>query len=244
MTTVLKQLFKEKGLTYRQIAARLDMSEANVKRIFATQSFTLERLESMCHLLNLSLADLFALTDKNRQRISQLTEQQELELVSDTKLFLVAVCVRDHWRFEEITATYQIETLECVRLMARLDRLKMIQLLPNNDYKLLVAQDFRWRANGPLEQFISREVIHQFLASRFSEPECFRFYFRGSFSSSSINLLQRKLQQLTKEAAWLKEEDAKLPLTERQPMGLLMAMRPWELSSFKQLRRHSKPSDL
>jgi len=237
ISNTLKKLLRQQNVTYKDIAHHLSMSEANVKRIFSTQSFSLERLEQMCAIINFSLSDLFLIAEKQSEQLTQLTIEQEQELVADTKLFLVAVCIRDSWSFDEIIKHYQITEFECIRLMAKLDKLKILQLLPNNDYKLLIAQDFRWIVNGPLERYITKEVISQFITASFSESNSFRFYLRGTYSQSSIDIINRKLNQLTKEVALLNQEDAILPLENRKHMGLLMAMRPWELTSFAQLRK-------
>ena len=69
----------------------------------------------------------------------------------------------------------------------------------------------------------------------------FRFYLRGRYSQTSIDIIQRKLNQLTKEAAALNLEDSDLPLNKRQHIGLLMAMRPWEPSLFEDMRRIEQP---
>ncbi|MGJ8693078.1 MAG: helix-turn-helix domain-containing protein [Thalassotalea sp.] len=237
ISQTLKQVLKQHRITYKYIAEQLAMSEANIKRIFSSNSFTLERLEQICQLIPINLSDLFQLLAAQQEKISQLTEQQEKELVGDTKLFLVAVCIRDSWNFQEIISHYQISEHELIRLLARLDKLKIIQLLPGNEYKLLIAQNFRWLANGPLERYMANEVISQFMVSRFNEENSFRFYLRGTYSQSSIDMITRKLNQLTNEAAQLNQEDAKLPLASRQHMGLLVAMRPWELSCFAELRK-------
>ncbi|MEO9943638.1 helix-turn-helix transcriptional regulator [Paraglaciecola sp.] len=233
----LKSLLRQQHITYKDIAARLDMSEANIKRIFSTQSFTLQRLEQICDVLNMTMADLFALTQKQVQQISQLTVEQESELLADPKLLLIAVCVRDAWKFDEIVNYYDIDKLECIRLLARLDKLKIIDLLPNNHFKSLIAQDFRWIPGGPLERFMEQEVLVKFMAPKQNEQWLFRFYLRGRYSQSSIDIIQRKLNQLTKEAAALNLEDSDLPLNKRQHIGLLMAMRPWEPSLFENMRR-------
>lgn len=233
----LKQLLRQRQITYKDLAGHLDMSEANIKRIFSTHSFTLEKLEKICHLLELNLTDLFALTEKQSEQLTQLTVEQEKELLSDPKLLLVAVCVRDAWTFDEIVAHYQIDQFECTRLMARLDKLKVIDMLPNNQYKLLIAQDFRWIPAGPLEQFMEQEVMVKFMAPKQEEQWTFRFYLRGRYSQTSVDIIQRKLNQLTKEAADLNQEDSSLPLAQRKHMGLLMAMRPWEPSLFEKMRR-------
>lgn len=237
ISTTLKTLLRQHQVTYKDIAQHLGMSEANIKRIFSTQSFSLSRLEDICKLINISLSDLFLIAEKQQEHISQLTVEQEKELMADTKLFLVAVCVRDSWRFAEIIDHYDISEHECIQLMAKLDKLKMIQLLPNNEYKLLVAQDFRWIPDGPLEQNIASEIFGEFMNARFKSENSFRFYLRGTYSQSSIDIIQRKLKQLTKEAALLNQEDAQLPLESRQHIGMLVAMRPWEFNQFARLRR-------
>lgn len=238
VSQVLKRLLRQHRITYKKIADSLEMSEANIKRIFSTNSFSLERLEQICQLIPIELSDLFQMLEKQQEKISHLTEEQEKELVNDTKLFLTAVCVRDGWTFDDMLSHYQFDEFELIRLLARLDKLKFIQLLPGNEYKLLIAQNFRWRTNGPLERYMASEVISQFMQSRFNEENSFRFYLRGSYSQSSIDILQRKLNQLTNEAAQLNQEDAKLPLLNRQHIGLLVAMRPWELSCFADLRKN------
>lgn len=235
----LKQLLKQKKLTYRVLAEQLGESEANIKRIFSTSSFSLDKLERICHLLEIRLSDLFLLADQQMQKITQLTKEQEKELVDNPRLFLVAVCVRDGWTFEDIIEQYDMDQFECIQHMARLDKLNMIQLLPENRYKLLIAQDFRWIKNGPLEHFIEKDVLSKFMASSFSEEESFRFYLRGSYSQASIEVIRRKLSQLTKEVAELNHVDSKLPINKRKHLGLLLAMRPWEFSLFEAMRRRS-----
>lgn len=237
ISTTLKQLLRQHKVTYRMIADELGMSEANIKRVFATHNFSLERLEQICNIINLTLSDLFTLSEKQQQQLTELTLEQEQELIDNPKLLLVAVCVRDYWQFDDIISHYDIDMHECIRLMAKLDKIKLIQLLPNNNYKLLIAQDFRWIKHGPLERFMEKEVLNRFMASSFDGDDCFRFYLRGRYSHSSIDIIQRKLNQLTKEAAQLNIEDSELPLEKRKHIGMLFAMRPWEPSLFEQFRR-------
>ena len=237
ISTTLKSLLKQHQLTYKEVAQKLSMSEANIKRIFSTNNFTLERLEEICDLLQMNLSDLFLITEQHTEKLTQLTEEQELQLLADPKLLLVAVCVRDAWTFEELIEHYDIDQFECTRLLAKLDKLNIISLLPNNYYKLLVAQDFRWIPKGPLERFMEQEVMVKFMAPKKDEKWNFRLYIRGRYSQSSIDIIERKLNQLTKEASELNQEDASLPLSKRQHMGILMAMRPWEPSLFEKMRR-------
>ena len=237
VTQRLKQLLKEQGMTYKSLSEQLQLSEASIKRCFSQQSFTLERLEQVCEALGLTLSDVFIQVAQTQPRVSQLSQAQERELLENPRLLLAAVCVRDGWQFNEIIDYYDISEPEAVRLMVKLDRLKLIEFLPGNRYRLLIAQDFRWIPGGPLERFMEQEVMVKFMAPKKNEPWAFRFYLRGRYSASSVEIIQRRLNQLTREAAELNEEDARLPISERTHMGLLMAMRRWEPSLFEAMRR-------
>jgi DNA-binding Xre family transcriptional regulator len=233
----LKQALKHHGLTYAMVARRLAMSEANVKRMFATRRFTLERLEQICQLLELELTDLVQMYDESRQRITQLTEAQEKELVGDEKLLLVAVSVRNRLGFEDIVRNYALSETECIRCLARLDKLKIIDLLPGNRIKLRIDEDFRWLPDGPIDRFFEKQIKNQFLKSRFTGPHEQRLFLFGLLGDASVQVLKNKLQALSKEVADLHRQDALLPLEQRHNIGLMLAMRPWELGVFEPLMR-------
>lgn len=229
----LKQALKGAGYTYQDVSQHLGMSEANVKRLFATQRVTLQRLEQICALMQFELSDLFALYDESRQRISSLTLEQEKELVSDVKLLLVAVSVRNHLSFEDIITHYQISEAECIRCLARLDRLKIIDLLPNNRIKLLIDEYFNWLPHGPIERFFQQQIQTQFLKSNFSKERELRLFEFGLLGDSSTQVMINKLKALTVEFTDLHRQDLNLPLDKRFNQGLLVAIRPWDLEVFK-----------
>jgi len=233
----LKQALRSHRLTYAEVAQRLGMSEANVKRMFAAKRFTLERLEDICRLMQMELTDLFQLYDESRQRITQLTEEQEHELVTDAKLLLVAVSVRNHLGFEDIVKNYRISETECIRCLAKLDKLKIIDLLPNNRIKLRIDEDFRWLPNGPIDRFFEKQIKNQFVKSTFGGEQAQRLFLFGLLSDSSVQMLMRKIQSLAKEFTELHRQDAGLPLEKRHSIGFLLAMRPWELEVFEPLLR-------
>lgn len=237
----LKQALKNQRVTYSDVAEKLDMSEANVKRMFATKRFTLERLEDVCRLIQLELSDLFQLYEESRKRITTLTKQQEKELISDTKLLLVAVSVRNRLTFEDIVSNYDISNTECIRHLAKLDKLKIIDLLPNNRIRLRIDEHFHWLPDGPIERFYEKQIQNQFLKSTFSgELDQRRFLF-GLLSDASTQIMHNKIRLLAKEFAELHRHDADLSLEKRHNIGFMLALRPWDLDVFVPLQKnHNK----
>lgn len=232
LINTLKRALKHNAMTYADVARNLDMSEANVKRMFASGRFTLERIEDICQIIGLELGDLFQLYEESRKRITTLSVQQEKELVGDTRLLLVAVCVRNRLSFDEIINHYQITETECIRYLARLDKLKIIDLLPGNRFKLRIDEHFHWLANGPIERFYEKQIQSQFLKATFNGENEERLFLFGLLGDSSTQIIINKMKMLEKEFAELHRHDANLPLNKRHNIGCILAMRPWDLDVF------------
>jgi DNA-binding Xre family transcriptional regulator len=77
----LKQELRKRRINYRQVADALELSETSVKRLFSDEAFSLKRLEKVCELLSLDISDLVHLMEKNIELTTQLSLQQEQELV-------------------------------------------------------------------------------------------------------------------------------------------------------------------
>jgi DNA-binding Xre family transcriptional regulator len=77
----LKLELRRQRITYKQVAQTLELSEASVKRLFAGRFFTLERLERICQLLNMSFSDLVRQAEKKVALTNELTLEQEREIV-------------------------------------------------------------------------------------------------------------------------------------------------------------------
>ena len=152
LTQALKRVLKSAGLTYADAAEHLGLSEASVKRLFKERSFSVERMEQLCEMAGADLMQLVRSVDDQRTQMLELSEEQETELAQDLPLFVAAICVLNRYRFEDVLADYQIDRHDLQQLFARLDRIGIIELLPNNRYRLRVSRGFQWRANGPIER--------------------------------------------------------------------------------------------
>jgi transcriptional regulator with XRE-family HTH domain len=240
VTALLKTLRRElkaQGFTYADIAVQLRLSESSIKRMFSESKLSLERLDALCQVAGLEISDLTQKMSEERNRIDMLTEKQEREVADDSKLLLVAICVLNLWTFKEIIQAYELTEHECVQLLAKLDRLKVIELLPLNRFRLSVANDFRWIPNGPIQRFFRTEVQPDFMKSTFSGPGEKMVFRNGMLSRGSNATMMKKVEKLVAEFKELHDEDAGLPLKERFGSSVLVAMRPWELEHFRKLRR-------
>jgi len=237
----LKQELRKQGITYKQVAKTLKLSEASVKRLFSERSFTLTRLGQVCAVLNLEIADLVHQMEKNIDLTAQLSIEQEKELVADIKLLLMAHFLMSKFTFQDIIRIYDISETEGIKLLAKLDRMKIIELQPGNRVKLMIAKNFELIPNGPIQRFYEQKVQSEFFDSTFSGPGEFRVFVSGMLSRPANAELIKKVKHLAFDAHELKSESESMPLEERFGCSLIMAIRPWEVKLFDQLRR--VPSD-
>ena len=240
LIATLKRQLKRQGMNYRDVAAALNLSEASVKRTFASGRFTLDRLVEVGNLLGFSLAELAQQASTEAPRLSTLTQLQEKELVSDNKLLLVAVCALTHWTQADMVSAYRLSQADCISRLVRLDRLRLIDLLPNNRIRIVVARDFDWLPGGPIQQFFLKHGQADFLASGFGAPKDALAFAHGMLTNASVTEVQAELRKLRKKFAELHQEDLAAPMDRRRGTALLLALRDWELPGFAALRRSTE----
>jgi transcriptional regulator with XRE-family HTH domain len=232
LVATLKRQLKAKGKTYADVAKVLDLSEASVKRLFSEQNFTLQRLDSLCQMLNLDLVQLIQQMEKEQRKISSLTLEQEEEIASDLGLILVAICCLNSYTFEQILEQFKIEETALIRMLAKLDRLKFIELLPKNRIKLLVSRNFTWNPDGPIQRFFLEKVQQDFFHSRFNRETEQLVVVNGLLSLPKNKLIQEKMQKLAQEFNELVHDDAHLPMSRKFGTTLVVAIRQWKYSVF------------
>ena len=237
LINTLKKALKGHGLTYADIAKKINMSEASIKRMFSEKNFSLKRLEELCQCMDLEISDLLSLMKEDEQNISQLSEAQEKEIVNDLTLLLVTVCVLNRWSLNDIMSHYKISETEGIQYLAKLDRLKIIELLPKNKIKLLVASNFNWIENGPIQQFFQSKVEKDFFNTRFKKSNERLFVINGMLAENSNAVFQKKMEKLVKEFNDLNDSDAGLSIDDRHGTTVVMAVRQWEYGLFEHMRK-------
>lgn len=238
LVDMLKKILRERKITYSEVASHLDLSEANVKRMFSKRHFTLSRLEEVCTLANIDLGFLMARMIDDSAFIQELPLDTEKTLVGNIKLLIIAQLLINRWEISDITDTYDFEDLEVTRLLAQLDRLGIIELLPGNRVRNLVSRDFKWIHNGPAYKFFEKHVANEFFQSKF-DPKSgeLLIFIAGRLSKANNAHMHQNMRRLAKDFDELCKEDSKLTVEETYGTGFVLALRPWEMSVFAEHRR-------
>jgi transcriptional regulator with XRE-family HTH domain len=232
----IKSTLRVRGLTYRELARLLEVSEPTVKRDLSKGRFSLRRLDQICTVLDLTLADLMQLPEEH-DLVTQLTEAQELALVSQPRYLVATYLLVNDWRFREITEAFRMDENELIEILLHLDRLRIIEYRPPHRVRKLTARNFTWRKDGPVHGFFVSRFVPEFFQSAFDGGgDAFRFV-GGTLSPGSLSRFKAALERLAVEFEELARNDARLPLAQRDGCSAILAVRSWEFSEFTRLRR-------
>ena len=237
LTDALKRLLRSQGLTYRELASRLKMSEAAVKRMFSLRAMSLQRLEQICDVLDVGLSDLAAEAAKARESMAELTEAQERALVAEPALLLALFLSINRWKQEDVLTQFQFTEPQWVTLLVKLDRLGIIELLPGNRARSLTARNFRWRRDGPMERYFRTALATDYFADPFDGEQDALYLLSGSVSLDGARLMRQRLEEVVREFDALLVRDASVPAQDRVGVSLVLAQKPWLLQRFQGYRR-------
>jgi len=233
----LKSQLKIQRLTYRDLAHELELSESAVKQMFASGNMTLNRLDKICEILGFDLGALVQMTDDAGKQLQSLSIEQEAELVGDAKLLLVTYCIVNLWTFTEILERYELTEAEGIRYLARLDRMKLIELLPGNRVRPLISRNFNWQLNGPIESYFQKEVQGPFFHSDFTEQGCMRLVKNGDISVVGRQQILDRMHSLGQLFDDTARDEKTLQFEQRQGTTMVLAIRNWAFPAFAALEK-------
>jgi transcriptional regulator with XRE-family HTH domain len=232
----IKAMLRVRGLTYSDLARLIGVSHATVKRDLSRGSFSLARLDQICAALGVTLTDLMQPAE-GMDLVTELSEAQELALITQPKVLVVTYLLVNDWKFGDIVDAFRMGENELIDILLRLDRLKIVEYRPPHRVRKLTARNFSWRKDGPVHGFFLTRFVPEFFQSDFDGVgDAFRFV-GGMLSVSSLFRFKAALERLAVEFEELARGDARLPLAEREGCSAILAVRSWEFSEFTRLRR-------
>lgn len=237
LVATIKRELKAQALTYKDVGRALKLSEASVKRVFASERFTVTRLAQVSQLLGFTLAELLRESTSSLPPLDILTREQETQLVADDSLLLVAVCSLNHWTLTDITNIYALTKTEVVKQLRILDRMGIIELLPGDRIRRRAKRDFDWIPDGPIRTYFSKQGLPDFLKGPFANDDESLDFAHGMLTPAAQAELKLELRRLRTKLVSLHEQSIPAALTQKDGVGLLLALKRWEPLAFRRLRR-------
>ena len=132
----------------------------------------------------------------------------------------------NYWPFKDMIRYLTIPREECAALLKELERMGLIEMNDKFNYRLLLARDFSWINNGPIVQFVKGMSIDYFDHS-FDSPGDFIKLVNVRVSPYIRGVLKGKLEEVIQQYVDQVALDAHLPLDERPPLSICVAVRSW-----------------
>jgi transcriptional regulator with XRE-family HTH domain len=232
LVSALKRCLKIKGVTYKNLALSMNLSESSVKRLFASNNLSLQRFEQVCEVIGLSIFEVgkLAREEDGVEDPHTLSPEQEKALADDVKLLIGFHLILNGWDFDRINDAFDWSEPEVIKIFTTLDKLKLISLLPNNKFKTLTAHNIRWRKEGAVRKRHEQLAFSELLNNRFVKEEQLLDFEVLELSPASINILKRKMEMLLREVNNLAAMDYSMKQGKKKSTGILLAMRPWVFS--------------
>jgi DNA-binding Xre family transcriptional regulator len=234
----LKRMMKSRGITYRELARRIDLSEASVKRIFSRSSLSLSRLEGICQALDVSIQEITRLSGEQAADAAEyLTIEQEGALAADPSLLACYYLIANGRTGQEIGAGLGVEERQVRRWMVKLHSFGLLELQSKLRARARTTSSITWRSDGPVRRLYESQVRQEFLQSTFAGSNEAMHFRSAELSEASCRVLLRKIERLATEFRDLAELDRSLPARDKRSMAMVLAARPWVFSMFEGLRR-------
>jgi DNA-binding Xre family transcriptional regulator len=207
--TLLRKAIKAKGYTYGRLADEMQVSELSIKRLFKEKDCKMSRLLEICSIVGLSMADLVSMQQRVKQVPEYLPEHTERELASDQYLFLLFILLVSHVDLNKIQAVYGIDQPQLYLRLRRLEKLGLIELLPEERYRFLVSLPIQWRMDGALQGVIEH-INHRYIShclKNASSPEYTFTTTSRLMTKHSAQKIQSSLEKIREEFDYLTTQD-------------------------------------
>lgn len=154
-TRNLKRAVKQRGLTYRELAYGVELSESGVKKIFLAKDGSFQRLAQICRYVGISMSEL--VEDDRTQEVGFSSRQQQ-EFLKEPMLFkLYWLLVYERRSSPSTQEVLRLGKAESFRLMRKLDNLGLIKLLPGDRVRLPSIKAVRWTGDGEFIRKLYRD---------------------------------------------------------------------------------------
>jgi transcriptional regulator with XRE-family HTH domain len=222
----LRSHLKTRGISYSELAFGLNVAEGTIKRIFTKNDCSTERLDEIAQYLDIHLVDLFQKAPPSKHLIDQLSYECEEQLARNKKLLMLAICVMDFWPFKDMLKHLTVGRDECIALLKELERMGFIEMNEKYNYRLLLTRNFSWLRNGPITQLV-KSMSQDYFDHPFDAPGDFLKIVHVRVSPYVRNVLKGKFEEVLQHYIDQVALDAHLPLDERPPLSICVAVRSW-----------------
>jgi transcriptional regulator with XRE-family HTH domain len=227
----LKLHLKAQGLRQRDIADKLGVGLATVKRWLAGEGLTTKRLEDLCDLAKIELFELVEMTARSHSgKAERFTPSQERALGKDPRLFFIFFSLLNGWPPEDCERELAISHQTMQGELQRLARLGLIDMLSGGRIRVLTTRMVSWARNGPVAKHF--EARQSFVDPANAEDALTMSDF-VRLTESAVVQIRRLADELRREIHRIAQVDRHAPDLDRTWYGILFFARPLNMPAIR-----------
>jgi transcriptional regulator with XRE-family HTH domain len=207
----LKELFRQRGLQAKEVAASVGVTERTLARWMAGSGVTLRALEDLSRVAGLTVLDLLDIVHEGRgPLVSSLSVLQEQELVDNPPCWFLMAHLLHGIPLSEAQEQFDLPEHQMVLALVRLEKMGLITLLPGNRVRLRVSRNLTWRKNGPIAR--ARGDFFRVLLKEvdFTDGKYVAEMNVVRLSPASLAIVEAKMRALLNEILQLSQTDRQL----------------------------------
>ena len=189
---LLKEELKKRKMTYKELADLLEMTEAGIKKQFQSSDISLNRINLICDLLDISVFTLLEEARLKPIRELELNQIQENYFIKNPKLFIFFLKLSEQkGNAERANLDIKMNAQEMWKALKGLDDIGLIKLHPKNRIELVNGSLLKISSKSAAMEQISKRLAQNYidLHSHLPDPS-------KELKMSLLNLSKKNAEQL------------------------------------------------
>ena len=227
---IIKIKSKSLGLTQETLAKKLGVSLPTIKRWYGGGTITLDSLNLLVNEVGLTLTEVFSSLESSLSPSFQYTDEQESFFSSNPDYLAYFDNLLRGYSPSQIQKKFHLIDKKCISYLAKLDRLKLIEWLPNNKVRLLVHGEPIWKPGGALATKLRSDILKNFFES---ESTVSSHFFLHDYLPEDKEEIAKKIQELI-EYSKRANSRAKFKVDKSKPIGLYLSLQNfrWNIDTY------------
>ncbi len=211
---LLKLVLKQKKMTLKTLAAKIQMSESGLKKLFLGKDIGLLRLYEICAALEISLDDLFRAEADDRYFLVKFPEEVQRFFMKNFIYFqFYWLLVYERYPIDQVQKKLKISNELRLKVLFKLNSFEMIELMPGNRIKIPDPTRIRWANEGPLVKYLYREWTAKLIREVLQNENSSNF-----FQFRYLQMTEETHQELLQKMKSLEDEFVKRGIREMKMM--------------------------
>lgn len=243
----LKDILRQKKVTYSDLSKKLKVSLPTVKRWLNSPNLSIGELLQVCELVGITLKDLVAYSDNFFEKPFRFTIEQETFLASHPNYLAYFYELKNQVSPVKIEKKYQLSrasTKKYLRDLARIGLLKDDATI--DSAKVVATASVVWDDYGPLGQVFSKEMLRlltdRMLKQYGQNKDAFLSLWGRHLTQENLKDLKDDFYKIEEKYRKLSEFNKKvLPLESLSQISCAVILDQWDPQVFTEIPNLETP---